>query len=117
MLQNAIRLGVKIALGTDQFPFEPNDGTTATVAEAEAYVRAGMTTVHALRAAMVTPAEMLGMEKDLGGLEAGKYADVIAVSEDPLQNIRALRTIGFVMKGGVVVRNDWVGLNAQGGAR
>jgi imidazolonepropionase-like amidohydrolase len=108
MLQNAIRLGVKIALGTDQFPFEPNDGTTATVAEAEAYVRAGMSTLQALRAAMVTPAEMLDMQKDLGGLEVGKYADVIAVSEDPLRNIRALRTIGFVMKGGVVVRNDWV---------
>jgi imidazolonepropionase-like amidohydrolase len=47
------------------------------------------------------------MEKDLGGLEPGKYADVIAVSDDPLQSIHALRTIGFVMKGGVVVRNDW----------
>ncbi len=107
MLQNAIRLGVNIALGTDQFPFEPNDGTTATVAEAELYVKAGMTTLQGLRAAMVTPAQMMGVEKDLGGLEPGKYADVIAVSEDPLQNIRALRTIGFVMKGGDVVRNDW----------
>ncbi len=109
MLQNAIRLGVNIALGTDQFPFEPNDGTTATVAEAELYVKAGMTTLQALRAATVTPAQMTGMEKDLGGLEAGKYADVIAVSGDPLQSIHALRTIGFVMKGGVVVRNDWAG--------
>ena len=107
MLQNAIRLGVKIALGTDQFPFEPNDGTTATVAEAELYVKAGMTTLQGLRAAMVTPAQMLGMEKDLGGLEPGKLADVIAVSENPLQSIRALRTIGFVMKGGEVVRDDW----------
>lgn len=107
MLQNAIRLGVNIALGTDQFPFEPNDGTTATVAEAELYVKAGMTTLQALRAAMVTPAQMIGMEKDLGGLEPGKYADVIAVGGDPLQSIHALRTIGFVMKGGVVVRNDW----------
>ncbi|HVW70463.1 MAG TPA: amidohydrolase family protein [Steroidobacteraceae bacterium] len=108
MLQNAIRLGVNIALGTDQFPFEPNDGTTATIAEAELYVKAGMTTLQGLRAAMVTPAQMMGVEKDLGGLEPGKYADVIAVSEDPLQNIRALRTIGFVMKGGDVVRDDWV---------
>jgi imidazolonepropionase-like amidohydrolase len=107
MLQNAIRLGVKIALGTDQFPFEPNDGTTATVAEAELYVKAGMTTLQGLRAAMVTPAQMLGMEKDLGGLEPGKFADVIAVSEDPLRSVRALRTIGFVMKGGEVVRDDW----------
>lgn len=107
MLQNAIRLGVNIALGTDQYPFEPNDGTTATIAEAELYVKAGMTTLQGLRAAMVTPAQMMGVEKDLGGLEPGKYADVIAVSEDPLQNIRALRTIGLVMKGGDVVRNDW----------
>jgi imidazolonepropionase-like amidohydrolase len=107
MLQNAIRLGVNIALGTDQFPFEPNDGTTATVAEAELYVKAGMTTLQALRAAMVTPAQMIDMQKDLGGLEPGKYADVIAVRENPLQSIRALRTIGFVMKGGAVVRNDW----------
>ena len=48
MLQNAIKLGVKIALGTDQFPFEPNDGTIATVAEAELYVKAGMTPLQAL---------------------------------------------------------------------
>lgn len=107
MLQNAIRLGVKIALGTDQHPFEPNDGTTATVAEAELYVKAGMTTLQALRSAMVNPAKMIDMDKDLGGLQAGKYADIIAVSADPLQDIRALRTIGFVMKGGTVVRNDW----------
>jgi imidazolonepropionase-like amidohydrolase len=108
MLQNAIRLGVNIALGTDQHPFEPNDGTTATVAEAELYVKAGMTTLQALRAAMVNPAKMIDMDQDLGGLQPGKYADVIAVSADPLQNISGLRTIGFVMKGGTVVRNDWV---------
>lgn len=107
MLQNAIRLGVKIALGTDQHPFEANDGTTATVAEAELYVKAGMTTLQALRSAMVNPAKMLDMDKDLGGLQVGKYADVIAVSSDPLQDIHALRIIGFVMKGGAVVRNDW----------
>jgi imidazolonepropionase-like amidohydrolase len=107
MLQNAIRLGVNIALGTDQHPFEPNDGTTATVAEAELYVKAGMTTLQALRAAMVNPAKMIDMDKDLGGLRPGKYADVIAVSADPLRDIHALRTIGFVMKGGTVVRNDW----------
>lgn len=107
MLQNAIRLGVNIALGTDQHPFEPNDGTTATVAEAELYVKAGMTTLQALRAATVNPAKMIDMDKDLGGLRPGKYADVIAVSADPLRDIHALRTIGFVMKGGTVVRNDW----------
>ncbi|MDB6010922.1 MAG: amidohydrolase [Gammaproteobacteria bacterium] len=106
MLQNAIRLGVNIALGTDQFPFEPNGGTTATIAEAELYVKAGMTPLQALRTATVNSAQMIGMEKDAGTLEPGKYADVIAVSADPLKDIGALRTIGMVMKGGVVVRND-----------
>jgi imidazolonepropionase-like amidohydrolase len=106
MLQNAIRLGVNIALGTDQFPFEPNGGTTATIAEAELYVKAGMTPLQALRTATVNSAEMIGMEKDLGTLEPGKYADIIAVSADPLKDIAALRTIGMVMKGGVIVRNE-----------
>ncbi|HEY0340154.1 MAG TPA: amidohydrolase family protein [Steroidobacteraceae bacterium] len=106
MLQNAIRLGVNIALGTDQFPFEPNGGTTATIAEAELYVKAGMTPLQALRTATVNSAQMLGMEKDVGTLEVGKYADVIAVTADPLRDISALRTIGMVMKGGTVVRND-----------
>jgi imidazolonepropionase-like amidohydrolase len=106
MLQNAIRLGVNIALGTDQFPFEPNGGTTATIAEAELYVKAGMTPLEALRTATVNSAQMIGMEKDAGTLEPGKYADVIVVSADPLKDIHALRTIGMVMKGGTVVRND-----------
>jgi imidazolonepropionase-like amidohydrolase len=106
MLQNAIRLGVNIALGTDQFPFEPNGGTTATIAEAELYVKAGMTPLQALRTATVNSAQMIDMEKDLGTLEVGKYADVIAVGADPLKDISALRTIGMVMKGGTVVRND-----------
>jgi imidazolonepropionase-like amidohydrolase len=107
MLQNAIHLGVNIALGTDQFPFEPNDGTTATIAEAELYVKAGMTPLQALRTATVNSAQMIGMDKDIGTLEPGKYADVVAVTADPLKDIHALRTIGLVMKGGTVVRNDW----------
>ena len=106
MLQNAIKLGVKIALGTDQFPFEPNDGTIATVAEAELYVKAGMTPLQALQSATTQSALMLGMDADLGSLGAGKFADIDALDADPLKDIHALRHIGFVMKGGVVVRDD-----------
>ncbi len=106
MLQNAIRLGVKIALGTDQFPFEPNDGTNATVAEAELYVKAGMSPLQALQSGTIQAATMLGMQSDLGSIAAGKYADIDAVDADPLQDIHALRHIGFVMKGGAVVRDD-----------
>ena len=106
MLQNAIRMGVLIALGTDQFPFEPNDGTTATIAEAELYVKAGMTPLQALQSATTQAAKMLAMDADLGTIAQGKYADIVALDADPIKDIHALRTIGFVMKGGVVVRDD-----------
>jgi len=106
MLQNAIRMGVNIALGTDQFPFEPNDGTTATVAEAELYVKAGMTPLQALQSATSQAAKMLAMQADLGSIAAGKFADIVALDADPVEDIHALRTIDFVMKGGVVVRDD-----------
>jgi imidazolonepropionase-like amidohydrolase len=106
MLQNAIRMGVNIALGTDQFPFEPNDGTTATIAEAELYVKAGMTPLQALQSATTQCAKMLAMEADIGRIGAGKFADIVAVNADPVKDIHALRSIDFVMKGGVVVRDD-----------
>ncbi|MFT4045673.1 MAG: amidohydrolase family protein [Solimonas sp.] len=106
MMRSAIRTGVNIALGTDQFPYEPNSGTTATVHEAELYVEAGMTPLQALRAATTEPARMLKMEGDVGAISVGRYADIVAVQADPLQDIRALRSIDFVMKGGAVVRND-----------
>jgi imidazolonepropionase-like amidohydrolase len=112
MLQNAIRLGVKIVLGTDQFPFEPNDGTTATIAEAELYVKAGMTPLQALQSATTQAAKMLEMESDIGSIAVGKYADIVALNADPLADIHALRSIDFVMKGGAVVRDDRLGLAA-----
>jgi imidazolonepropionase-like amidohydrolase len=113
MLRNAIRLGVKIALGTDQFPFEPNDGTTATVAEAELYVKAGMTPLQALQAGTAKAAEMLQMGSDLGSIGIGKLADIDALGADPLKDVHALRTVDFVMKGGVVYRDDRVQFMAQ----
>jgi len=106
-LQLAIKSGVNIAMGTDQFPFEPNEGTVAAVRETELYVDAGMTPLQALRAATLNPARLLGADKDVGSLRPGKFADVIAVTGDPLRDIHALRTIGLVIKGGEVLRNDW----------
>jgi imidazolonepropionase-like amidohydrolase len=105
-LRTAIEEGVKIALGTDQMPFEPNDGTTSTVREAEAYVEAGMTPLEALRSATIEPARMLSAERDIGSIEAGKYADILAVTADPTRNISALRNIVLIMKGGVVYRKE-----------
>lgn len=105
-LQSAIKMGVKIALGTDQFPYEPNDGTTATVREAQYYVEAGMTPLNALRAATIESATMLGVADRVGSIEQGKLADLIITDADPSKDIKALRSIKLVMKGGVVYRND-----------
>ena len=105
-LKLAIKEGVKIAVGTDQFPFEPNDGTTATVRETEYYVEAGMTPLAAVKAATIEAATLLGVADKLGSLAPGKLADLIAVDRDPLADIHALRSIRLVMKGGAVVRSD-----------
>ncbi len=96
-LQMAVEEGVRIALGTDQLPHEPNDGTTATVREALYYVAAGMTPLRALRSATIEAATMLDADEDLGSIEPGKYADIIAVQADPLEDLSALKTIFFVM--------------------
>lgn len=105
-LETAIDVGVNIALGSDQMPNEPNDGTTATAREAQYYVEAGMTPLQALRTATIEPASMLGAEDDIGSLEVGKYADIVALEDDPTQDIKALRTILMVMKGGEIHRDE-----------
>jgi imidazolonepropionase-like amidohydrolase len=105
-LRTAIDENVNIALGTDQLPNEPNDGTTATVREAEYYVDAGMTPLQALRAATIEPEKMLGADDEIGSLEVGKYADIVVISADPVADISALRSITMVMKGGTIYRND-----------
>lgn len=105
-LQTAIRVGANVAMGSDQFPYEPNEGTVASVREIELYHEAGMTQLQALRTATVNTARMLGAEKDLGLVAPGKYADLIALDGDPTRDIRQLRTISMVMKGGVLVRHD-----------
>lgn len=106
-LQMAIEEGVNISLGSDQFPFEPNDGTTATIREVEYYQEAGMSHLQALQAGTIASARMLGMEGQVGSLSTGKFADIIALEGNPLEDISALRSLGFVMKGGRVYRNDW----------
>lgn len=105
-LQLAIKNGVNIAMGSDQFPWEPNEGTVASIREIELYQEAGMTALQALRTATVNTARMLGAEADIGLIAPGKYADLIAMDADPTKDTRALRSLFLVMKGGEVVRND-----------
>lgn len=106
MLETAIAEGVSIGLGTDQLPQEPNDGTTATVREAEYYVEAGMTPLQALQSGTIQTARLLEADDEIGSIAVGKYADIVAVPGDPVDDISALRNLDFVMKGGTVYRND-----------
>ena len=65
---------------------------------------AGMPVVVALQAAMTTPAKLLGMENELGILKSGYLADIVAVDENPVSNVRTLESVSFVMKNGVVYK-------------
>ncbi len=102
--QLALTKGVKIAFGTDAGGFDWKELNEAK--EFEYYVNYGMTPMQAIRTATVTASELLGWSDRIGTLEAGKFADVVAVSGDPLKDITELERVKFVMKGGVVVKNE-----------
>ncbi|TMH73687.1 MAG: hypothetical protein E6H52_15570 [Betaproteobacteria bacterium] len=65
-----------------------------------------MAALEALRAATINGATLLGLADQIGSVEAGKFADIIAVQGDPLSDIHVLEHVAFVMKGGAVIRND-----------
>jgi imidazolonepropionase-like amidohydrolase len=69
-------------------------------------VRYGMTPVQAMRAATWVAAELMGWQGQVGSVEPGKFADLVAVEGDPASDITELERVKFVMKGGHVVRND-----------
>lgn len=95
-----IEAGVPMAVGSDVGPFP--HGTQAR--EFELMVEYGMTPVAVLQADLINGARLLGWEGQIGMLKPNYYADLIAVSGDPTKDIRVLKEVGFVMKGGVVVR-------------
>ncbi len=98
----AISRGVKISFGSGVGPFP--HGTQA--AEFSYLVKYGMTATQAIQAATTVAAEMMGWQDRIGSVEKGKFADIVAVSGDPLKDITELGRIKFVMKGGQVIRND-----------
>lgn len=98
----ALNAGVKIVFGTDVGGF---DWGIDPAVEFPFMVKYGMTPAQAIRAATTTPAEMLGMQNDLGSITPGKYADLVAVRGDPLSDISLLEKIDFVMKGGEVFKS------------
>ena len=96
----AVKRGVKLAYGTDSgvYPHGQNAKQFAYM------VRYGMTPMQAIQSATIRAAELLGKEKMLGAIAAGRFADLVAVKENPLANITALEHVALVMKDGKIVR-------------
>ncbi|PYX42841.1 MAG: hypothetical protein DMG83_19455 [Acidobacteria bacterium] len=99
--RRAMKAGVKIAFGTDAGGF----AWTVNPAKEFAYmVKWGMTPAQALRSATTSAAELLGWSDQVGSIEAGKFADIVAVPGDPLADVSQLEKVDFVMKGGKVYK-------------
>ena len=98
----AYRAGVKIAFGTDQ-------GATSDRNKAEEFallVKAGLTPMDAIFAATRNAAELIGTPQDIGSIQKGRYADIVAVKGNPLSDITILQHVDFVMKGGETLKRD-----------
>jgi imidazolonepropionase-like amidohydrolase len=98
----AYKKGVKMAFGTDAgvFPHGQN------AREFGYMVEGGMPAIEALLAAMQVNANILGMGDKIGSLEAGKLADIVAVDDNPVSNIKTMEKVTFVMKDGVIYKNE-----------
>jgi imidazolonepropionase-like amidohydrolase len=120
--QRAVKAGINIAMGTDM-GLDPEMGSNAV--EMAIYVDLGMKPMHALQTATINAAKAIKMDKDLGTLEAGRLADIVAVAGDPLADIKCLqekKNIQLVMKEGRVYADRRLGkppksvVNAQPGS-
>jgi len=102
-IKHAMQSGVKIALGTDSAVYP--HGLNAH--ELDVYVnQLGMAPLAALQTATINAADLLGWTAKTGTLEPGKWADIIAVEKNPLDDIRTLQNVSFVMKSGVVYKQN-----------
>lgn len=113
-IRRAVAAGVTFCTGTDLLPSDPVDGTVATVREVELLTEAGLSPLEALRAATHNSAQLCGVLAETGTLEAGKQADLLVVEGRPDQQIRDLRQIRLVMRGGAIFRNDLAELDDAG---
>jgi imidazolonepropionase-like amidohydrolase len=101
--RRAFQGGAKMAFGTDGGVYPHGDNAK----QFAKMIEWGMKPLDAIQAATVNAADLLGWADIVGDLSRGHFADVIAVSGDPLSDVRALENVRFVMKGGLVVRNDF----------
>ena len=104
-IAHAIASGVKVAFGTDSavFPHGLNARQFGT------YVKLGMTPLQAIQSATVNAADLMGWSNKVGTVEAGKFADIIAVDGDPTKDVTTLEHAKLVIKGGVVYKNETAG--------
>src|SRR5205085_8968472 len=100
--RKAFQAGAKMAFGTDAGVYPHGDNAR----QFAKMVEWGMKPLDAVRAATINAADLLGWSDKVGTVEKGKFADIIAVEGDPLENVRVLERVAFVMKGGRVVRQD-----------
>ncbi len=102
-IAHAFSSGVKVAFGTDAavYPHGLNAHEFAVM------VKLGLTPLQSIQAATIDAADLLGWSDKIGAVESGKWADIIAVDGDPLQDVTTLERVKFVMKGGEVVKNEY----------
>jgi imidazolonepropionase-like amidohydrolase len=102
--EKAFKAGVKMAFGTDAGVYPHGDNAKQFFY----MVKYGMTPAQAIRAATSSAADLIGRTKDVGTLEPGKFADIVAVKSDPLKDVSSLEKVDFVMKGGKVYKERGV---------
>ena len=101
MFRNAVKIGVKISLGTDAAVFPHGQNAK----EFKLMVDLGMAPIDALKAGTSNDAELFGIAQKVGTLEKGKLADIVAMPGDPTADITATERVSFVMKEGKIIRN------------
>jgi len=108
-LQRAMKIGVKIAMGSDLW-LAPRQGRTygqEALLDLKFLALEGMSNIDVIRSATINAAELMGTSRVSGQIAPGMFADIIAVSADPLQDIKSLQSVRFVMKGGEVVKSEF----------
>ena len=99
--QKAVKAGVKIAFGTDAgvYPHGWNAKQFSFM------VKWGLTPLQVIQSSTINAAKLMGWENKVGSIKKGKYADIIATLDNPLDNLSTLEDVKFVMKGGKVIKN------------
>ena len=102
-IAHAFASGVKVAFGTDAavYPHGLNAHEFAVM------VKLGLTPLEAIQAATTNAADLLGWSDKVGTIEAGKWADMVAVDGDPMSDVTTLQNVKFVMKGGEIYKNEY----------